>query len=39
MKAPLEVLNLLEALSGPGLEAGLVGLSDDLHHLLIGTHP
>ena len=38
MKAPLEVLNLLEALSGPGLEAGLVGLSDDLRHLQKRTH-
>ncbi len=39
MKAPLEVSNLLKALGGPGLEAGRVGLSDDLRHLLGGTHP
>ncbi len=39
VKAPLEVPNLLKALSGPGLEAGRVGLSDDLRHLLGGTHP
>ena len=38
MKAPLEVPNLLKALAGPGLEAGLVELSDDLRHLQKRTH-
>jgi hypothetical protein len=39
VKAPLEDLNLMKVLSGPGLEAGLVGLSDDLRHLQRRTHP